>query len=175
MTDPRDDQNPPPPPPPGSYSQPGEGASGAYVPQQPTGQQSYGQQPYGQPSGQQQAYGQQPYGGQQQPYAQGYGTPAPPKTLSLISMILGIVGVLFSLAYGSGILFSIAAVILGHLGKRRESLAAKPFWLTGLITGYVGIGMALLWLIGIIIFVVILAAGAGAASTIPEYDFGLAF
>jgi len=39
-----------------------------------------------------------------------------------------------------------AAVVLGFIGRRKEP-AAKGMWLTGLILGFVGIGMALLSLI----------------------------
>ena len=55
-----------------------------------------------------------------------------------------ILGVLMSLVlFGSGVLFSIAGVVLGHVGQKRER-HARGFWLTGLITGYVGIGLSLL-------------------------------
>lgn len=57
--------------------------------------------------------------------------------LSIISMISGIVGLLLAY-FAFGLLFAIAAVVLGHLGQRKEK-AAKGFWLTGLITGYLGV------------------------------------
>ena len=80
------------------------------------------------------------------PYASGNpyaGTPAPKvAVLSLISMIVGILGVLGFLS-GWGILPALAAVVLGHLGQRKEK-QAKALWLTGLITGYVGIALNLL-------------------------------
>lgn len=64
---------------------------------------------------------------------------APPKSpvLSIISMISGIVGLVLAF-FGFGILFSIAAVVLGHLGQRKER-ASKVFWLIGLIAGYLGV------------------------------------
>jgi len=67
------------------------------------------------------------------------GAPAKAPVLSIISLITGILGVLIGFV-GWGLLFSIAAVVLGHLGQKREK-AAKGFWLTGLITGYVGIAI----------------------------------
>ena len=80
-------------------------------------------------------------------------TPGPQPVLSIISMISGILGVLIGFI-GWGLLFSIGAVVLGHLGQRRER-EAKGFWLTGLITGYVGI---LVNLVVIVIWVVLLIA-----------------
>jgi hypothetical protein len=78
---------------------------------------------------------------EQSPYASNnaYAGAAPAKTpvLSLISLIAGILGILAGFV-GWGLLFAIAAVVLGHLGQRKEK-AAKGMWLTGLITGYAGI------------------------------------
>jgi len=138
----------------------GDGASAGD--RQPSGeQQPYGQQPYGQqePSGQQSPYGQQQSSGQQpgaysQPpayAASGYGSPAPKRTLSIISMIAGIVGLV-----GAGVVFIPfvggilqlfipgAAVVLGFLGRSREGAPARGFWLTGLITGFIGLAFAIL-------------------------------
>lgn len=83
--------------------------------------------------------------------------PAPSKTLSLIGMIAGIVGVV---AFGWFIPASIAAIILGTLGKKREGLPAKGFWLTALITGWVGVGLSVL-VVGGTILIVVLTAAAG--------------
>lgn len=83
------------------------------------------------------------------------GPQKPPTTLSLLAMIFGIVGVLVSCCYGAGFLFSLAGVILGHLGLKRES--ARGMALAGVITGYVGLGIALVWAvigIGLAVFVV---------------------
>ena len=63
-------------------------------------------------------------------------------------MVCGILGVLSSFAL-FGILPSIAAVITGHIAVRREP-AARGFWLTGIITGYVGI------VVSILVFLVLL-------------------
>lgn len=99
------------------------------------------------------------------PYS-GIPVAAPSKTLSLIGMIAGIVGVFISLFGGWGLIFSIAALVLAYLGKKREGLLAKPFWLTGLITGYAGVALSVIWLVVYIIgFVVLASVGA----SIPGY------
>jgi hypothetical protein len=89
-----------------------------------------------------------------------YGQPAyvpqpagPAQGLSITSMVLGLVGLLFSF-FGWGFLIALAAVITGHLAQRRQPWA-KPMWLTGIITGYVGIGFSLLWLIIVVAAVLI--------------------
>jgi hypothetical protein len=76
------------------------------------------------------------------PYAAA-GPQKPQTVLSLLSMIGGIVGLVLACCFGAGILFSIAAVVLGHLGIRREP--ARGMAMTGLITGYVGIGIAVIF------------------------------
>ena len=119
----------------------------APVPPAPYGQQPYAQQPYGQPGYQQQpvAYGQQPYGAYQAPAA------SAPQGISIAALICGIAGLV-------GIPFvSLAAVILGHIGQKNQPYA-KGLWLTGLITGYVG-----LVFYGLIIAFVIIVSFAGAA------------
>jgi hypothetical protein len=74
-------------------------------------------------------------------------------------MIAGIVGVVISLFSGGfGLIFSIGAVVLGFLGKKREP-AAKGFWLTAIITGFVGIAVSVIW--GIV-WVLIFAAAASS-------------
>jgi hypothetical protein len=95
----------------------------------------------------------------------GQAEPQSTPVLSIISLIGGIVAVLLAFFLGwipfvgaiIALLVAIAAVVLGHLGQRRE-VAAKGFWLTGLITGYVGGAIALLWLAFWIIVVVAAAA-----------------
>ena len=150
---------------PGAYGQPGPygqqgrpGQQGQYgAPHAAGRQQPYGgpQQPYGapqQPTGAprpQQPYGAQPQYGAPQPYGAQYGSyqqgaGRPTSLLSILSMSASILGVLVSLIlFGTGIVFSIAGVVLGHLGQKRER-HARGFWLTGLITGYAGIGISLL-------------------------------
>ena len=79
------------------------------------------------------------------------------KTLSLIGMIAGIVGVV---AFGWFIPASIAAIVLGSMGKKREGLPAKGFWLTAIITGWVGVGLSIL-IVGGTILIFALSAAAG--------------
>lgn len=84
------------------------------------------------------------------------GPAAPTPTLSIISMIVGILGLLIGFV-GGGLLFSVGGVVLGHLGQRREP-AARGFWLTGLITGYVGILVNIVVIIIWIVFFFVIAS-----------------
>ncbi|MBK4348351.1 DUF4190 domain-containing protein [Lacisediminihabitans changchengi] len=85
-------------------------------------------------------------------------TPGPPQGLSLASMITGIGGLVLSFL-GLGLLASIAAVVTGHLAVKRQPYA-KGLWLTGIITGYVGILFALIVIaFFVIFFVAAIAAG----------------
>lgn len=105
-------------------------------------------------------YGAPQYGAQQQgsPCGQPYAAAPAQKSpvLSIISLITGILGVLISIFGGWGFIFSVAAVVLGFLGRSKEP-AAKGMWLTGLILGFVGIALSIIWLI---IFIVIFASAA---------------
>lgn len=76
----------------------------------------------------------------------------PAQGLSITSMILGIAGVFLSL-FGWGLLPAIAGVVTGHIAQKRQPYA-KPFWLTGLITGYVGIGISLIWGLFLVLIVI---------------------
>ena len=93
--------------------------------------------------------------GQPQPYNYGPYVPQPPKGLSITSMILGIAGLVFAFFPAN-----VAAVITGHMASKSQPYA-KPFWLTGIITGYVGLGVSLL--VGLIIlasiFIPLIAIG----------------
>ncbi len=100
------------------------------------------------------------------PAATGYGTPGytyspppagPPQGLSITSMVLGIAGLFF------GLLVSIAAVITGHMAQRSQP-HAKPFWITGIITGYIGIALGVIATIILIIWIVFFFSIAQNAS-----------
>jgi ABC-type phosphate transport system permease subunit len=96
------------------------------------------------------------------PYAAGNpysSSAAPAKTavLSLISLIAGILGIILGF-FGWGALFSIGAVVLGHMGQRKEK-HAKAMWLTGLITGYAGILLNLL-IVGAVVLALVLGLSA---------------
>ena len=87
------------------------------------------------------------------------GSFAPKKTLSLIGMVAGIVGLLgfwivFIPIIGSVLQLFIpgAALVLGILGRKREGIAAKGFWITAITTGIVGLVIAIIALIGWIAF-----------------------
>ncbi len=83
-----------------------------------------------------------------------YAGAAPSKTLSIISLVAGIVGLFF------GTLPSIAAIVLGFLGRSREP-HARGFWLTGIILGFVGLVLGFIW---IAIIVSLSVAGAGLST-----------
>jgi hypothetical protein len=74
--------------------------------------------------------------------------------LSIISLVAGIIGIvgfaIVFIPFIGGVLqlfIPAAAVVLGFLGKAKEPFAPKGLWLTGVILGFVGIGIALLSLL----------------------------
>ncbi|MCU1514183.1 MAG: integral rane protein [Microbacteriaceae bacterium] len=123
-------------------------------------QSGYTQPGYTQPA--QPGYPQPAYG-QPQQYA-----PPPPQGLSIASMVLGIVAIISSFI-GLGILPSIAAVITGHLGLKRQPWG-KPFSVTGLITGYIALAISVITIAFLVIALFIaIAAGAGSSSYDSSY------
>jgi hypothetical protein len=86
-----------------------------------------------------------------------YATPQPPRGLAVAALITGIAGAFFSFAYGLGLLPSIAGIITGHLARKRQPHAGGMA-LAGLICGYFGLAISILWIIGIILFIVFVAA-----------------
>ena len=152
---PTDPVDPPSTPPPAAPA--GAPAPPTAPPMAPPVGSGYSQPGGSQPGGYGQPGGSQPGGYGQPTYAQA-GPPAAVKTLSLIGMIAGIVGLLGAAVVAIPIVGSIlglfipaAAVVLGFLGKKREGAPAKAFWLTAIITGAVGIGIALIAIIGYIL------------------------
>lgn len=127
---------PPADPPASPYAQPGQPTYATAQPAAGYGQPAYGQAGYGQAG-----YGQAGYG---QPY--GYAA-QPPKGLSITSMVLGLVSVVF------GFLPALAAVITGHIASKREP-HGRGFWLTGIIAGYLVLGF---WLLILIFYVFLFA------------------
>jgi len=85
-----------------------------------------------------------------QPY--GYAPAAPPQGLSIASLICGIAGLFIVPVAGS-----IAALIMGYMAKKQQPYA-RPLWLTGIITGWVGVGLGILGIIGAILWFVFVAA-----------------
>jgi hypothetical protein len=93
--------------------------------------------------------------------------PAGPKqALSLTSFITGIAGVVFFLVPGLGFLASLAGVILGFIGRKKEPGAPKWMSLVGIIAGFVGIFLSLIY---IVILVVGLIAQAALVSNLSNY------
>ena len=97
------------------------------------------------------------------PSATSYGAVPERRTpiLSILSLVFGILGLLGSFFFGSGILPAVAAIILGFLGRRREPQAAKGLWLTGIILGFVALAISIIVIIG---FVALVAVGAANPS-----------
>ncbi|UYN83340.1 MAG: DUF4190 domain-containing protein [Microcella sp.] len=103
-----------------------------------------------------------PYGGTPAtPYA---GAPAgPSSTLSVLALVFGIIGLVLSLFF-IGLLPAIAGVILGHLALKREP-HARGMAVGGLVTGYVGVAISILWGLVIIVPLMLLWFAVGAAGT----------
>ena len=100
----------------------------------------------------------QPYPSPSTPYAPVAAGPA--QTLSIIAMIAGIVGVLGSFV-GIGFLPAVAGVIMGHIAQKRQPWA-KGFWVTALVTGYVGVAISVA--IGLFALIIFLAAVSTSVS-----------
>ena len=81
---------------------------------------------------------------------------AKPKTngMALASMILGILGITVGLCLIFFPVMPILAVIFGHIGltqTRNTGAPGRGYAIAGLVTGYVGIALAILWLIAVAI------------------------
>jgi hypothetical protein len=97
------------------------------------------------------------------PYGQGPAGVPEKKPLSITSMALGIASAALSfliVLWFLAIPLGIAAIVLAVLGKKKER-DAKGFWLTGLITGIVGIALSLL----------VVIIGAIALAALQNADF----
>ena len=74
------------------------------------------------------------------------------KGLSVTSLVLGCIGVVLTIVY-LGFFPALAAVITGHMAQRRQP-AAKAFWMTGLITGYLSLVLStilVVWIVAIFV------------------------
>lgn len=96
-----------------------------------------------------------------QPYGAPYPTPMKSNGLAIASLICGIIALVFCWGYlVLPLLAGIPAVITGHLALKKvksdPTLGGKGLALTGLITGYVGIGLGLI--IGAFFVIFIIAA-----------------
>lgn len=141
------DPQPMQPPPPAPPAPPAPQYAPA-APQQgyPAPQQGYPVQQPGYPSPQQ-GYpaAQQPYGAvapMQPVYA--YSPPRPNSGLAITSLICGLAGLVLFWLFAP-VIASIVAVITGHMAlkqiKANPMLAGRGLAITGLITGYVGLGL----------------------------------
>ena len=93
--------------------------------------------------------GQPPYGGQQ-PYGQA-GQPQQTSVMAIISLVTGILGILCCTWF----LFSIAATVLGFLGKKEVDdgkKSGKGMAIAGLSLGIAGI------VIGVIVWIILIAS-----------------
>ena len=73
---------------------------------------------------------------------------------ALTSMILGILGLTIGLCLLFFPVMPILAVVFGHLGLSQTRATGAPgrgYAIAGLVTGYIGIALAILWLIAVII------------------------
>lgn len=82
----------------------------------------------------------------------------PKQALSLTSFILGLAGLVFSWVPVLGFLASLAAIILGFIGRKREPAAPAWMSLVGIIAGFVAIVLSIILTIVILILPLIFAA-----------------
>jgi hypothetical protein len=74
--------------------------------------------------------------------------------MALASMILGILGITVGLCLIFFPVMPILAVIFGHIGltqTRNTGAPGRGYAIAGLVTGYTGIALAVLWLIAVAI------------------------
>lgn len=95
------------------------------------------------------------------------GATPPMDGLSLCAMIFGILGIVSCLY-----IFSIPAVICGHMGLRKANAepgnsSNKGFAITGIITGYIGLFFLFL---AILYLIAIFALGISAAEGLGEFE-----
>jgi hypothetical protein len=98
-------------------------------------------------------------------YAPAPAAAGPKQALSLTSFILGIAGLVFSWVPFLGFLASLAAIILGFIGRKKEPAAPKWMSLIGIILGFVAIVIAIIVIAFFIIAIVANAAVLGNLNT----------
>jgi hypothetical protein len=105
-------------------------------------------------------------------------TPAKMNVLALVGMILSLVGLVVGLGvgfipgvYGYFGLFSLAGVILSHIGMKQistRSETGRGLAITGIVTGYVGLLIAVIQIVIAIVVIVFVGAAVGAVTGILE-------
>jgi hypothetical protein len=89
----------------------------------------------------------------------------PKQALSLTSFITGLASVVFCWVPVLGFLASIAAIVLGFIGKAKEPGAPKWMWLIGIIAGFVGI------VLGFLVLVLPLILFASLMASVPNISY----
>ncbi len=114
-------------------------------------------QQYGQQYGQQPAY----YQGQYAPmYAM---PPAPPRNLSITSLVLGVASIM---GFAFFLVPQILAVIFGHLGLKREP-AGRGMAIAGLVTGYLCLAG---WLAVVLLYVGLIGMALNTSEISGSYS-----
>ena len=86
------------------------------------------------------------------PWVQAYEAPPKAHSLAIVSLVMGIVSILF---FPAGLLFGVPAVYCGHLAKQTitqqpEEIGGHGLAIAGLVTGYIGTAMGA---VSVILFV----------------------
>ncbi|MCU1551182.1 MAG: hypothetical protein JWR36_1742 [Glaciihabitans sp.] len=89
----------------------------------------------------------------------------PKQALSLTSFILGIAGLVFSWVPFLGFLASLAAIILGFIGRKKEPAAPKWMSLIGIILGFVAIVIGIIVIAFLVIGIIANAALLNGVNT----------
>lgn len=95
--------------------------------------------------------------------------PTGAKIMSIISMACGIAGLVFSFCYGSGIVLSIAALVLSIMANKQAPMFTNNTMAkVGKITGIIGIVLAV---IAFFVCIIIAAIGGAASSYSDPYYY----
>ncbi|MEM7011862.1 MAG: DUF4190 domain-containing protein, partial [Verrucomicrobiota bacterium] len=90
----------------------------------------------------------------QQPQQYYYPPVAPTSTMAIVALVLGILSVGASGCYGTGIVLAVPAIICGRMARKevarsQGTVQGDGLALAGFITGWVGVGISALWILGI--------------------------
>ncbi len=138
--------------------------------QQPTYQQPVYQQPvYQQPTYQQPVYQQPiPAAPTAAPAAPAAEMPTASKVLSIIALVCGILSLPMSIAYGSGLFFGIAAIIMGNIAGNK---AAEVGLTNGKANTGKKLGIAGTIVSGVLLFIIIIALVAAGEAINYGYSY----